>query len=214
MDSMTFFYILNNDGTYSINGYNSNDLTQLHMIQGIDSFNQKPFATIEECKAWLINFYPYIKDLNDTSSITYDPSTIPITPSTPTGLVVAISTKIEAMKNDFNIASYETFTSKAFDGKTLETYACDTGSQAQIMAEASISALIKLGYSSEVISWHNINQAECVIWEPQNMIDLVSDLHAFMTKQTDYIEKLCVYINSLKDVDKVNSVTYGMEIPS
>jgi hypothetical protein len=212
MDLMTFFYIQNTDSTYTINGYDSGDLTTLKMTQSINSFDGTVFTTTDECGAWLANFYSPLETLSPTSCCTYDPSTVP--PVTPTDLPTVIATAIANMQADFAIASYETFTSVAFDGITLQTYACDATSQAQIMAEASIAALVKLGYSSEVISWKNVNQDLCVVWVPQNMIDLVSSLHNFMTVQTDYLERLCIYINGLTDINLISTVTYGMTIPS
>jgi hypothetical protein len=45
------------------------------------------------------------------------------------------------------------------------------------------------------------------------MIKLGTDLHKFVTAQTDYLESLMIYINSLPTVEAVNAVTWGMTIP-
>lgn len=129
-------------------------------------------------------------------------------------LTKAQNAKIVDMTNAYNQVIYSTFQSNAFDGTTMETYACDQVSQSRINGEATTAMAVLQGYTNEPVSWKNINQSQCVPWQPRNMINLGMDLHKFITAQTNYLEALIVYINSLTDVDKVNEVTWGMTIPT
>ncbi len=124
------------------------------------------------------------------------------------------ATKIAQVTDLSNQVTYSTFTSTAFDGNTIATYACDLTSQARINGEATTAMAVLGGYSKATLSWENTSQTQCVVWQPQNMINLFNDLHSFLTTQTDYLESLIIYINGLTTVATVNAVTYGMTIPT
>lgn len=123
------------------------------------------------------------------------------------------SSKIAQMQDFYNQTIYNTFPSTAWDGTTVETYACDVVSQSRINGEVTVAIAVKQGYSTETLSWKNVNQPQCVTWTADQMIKLGTDLHKFVTSQTDYLEALTVYINSLTTIDAVNAVTWGMTIP-
>ena len=122
--------------------------------------------------------------------------------------------KIAQINDLYNQVTTGTFTSTAFDGTTMETYSCTPTDQARINGEVTMALTVKAGYSTEPISWRNVNQIACVEWTPDAMIKLGADLHKFVTTQTDYLEALTIYINSLTTIDEINEVTYGMTIPS
>lgn len=123
--------------------------------------------------------------------------------------------KLTEIQQAYASAIYNTFTSTAFDGTTIETYACDLISQSRINGEVTTAIAVKSGYSTEPVSWKNVDQAQCVQWQPQNMINLGSDLHKFLTDQSDYLEILIVYISDIKrTMDELNAVAWGMIIPT
>lgn len=122
--------------------------------------------------------------------------------------------KINEMTQAYENEIYGTFQSSAFDGKTQETYSCSQTDQVRINGEVTMAMAVKAGFSTETISWKNLNQDKCVIWKADAMIKLGTDLHKFITVQTDYLVALKVYINSLTNIDDVNKVTWGMTIPN
>lgn len=126
----------------------------------------------------------------------------------------AKNAKINEMTQAYENAIYGTFTSTAFDGTTQETYSCSQTDQVRINGEVTMAMAVKAGFSTETISWKNVNQDKCVTWTPDAMIKLGTDLHKFVTEKTDYLETLTAYVNSLTSVDDVNKVTFGMTIPS
>lgn len=117
------------------------------------------------------------------------------------------NSKILEMTQAYETDIYGIFTSTAFDGKTEETYSCSATDQVRINGEVTTALAVLAGYSTEKISWKNVNQFECVEWHPKNMVTLGTDLHAFVTDRTNYIEALTAYINSLTTIDDVNKVT-------
>lgn len=122
--------------------------------------------------------------------------------------------KLMEVEQSYEKEIYNTFTSTAFDGKTEETYSCSQTDQVRINGEVTMAMAVKAGFSTESISWKNVNQVQCVAWTADSMIKLGTDLHAFVTAKTDYLEALTVYINSLTTIDDVNKVTWGMTIPT
>lgn len=126
----------------------------------------------------------------------------------------AKNAKINEMTQAYENEIYGTFKSVAFDGKTEETYSCSSTDQVRINGEVTMAMAVKAGFSTESISWKNINQTQCVTWTADSMIKLGIDLHSFVTSKTDYLEALTVYINSLTTTDDVNKVTWGMTIPN
>lgn len=122
--------------------------------------------------------------------------------------------KINEMNISYQNDIYSTFQSNAFDGKTEETYSCGMVDQSRINGEVTTALTVKAGYSTETLSWKNINQDKCVTWTPDQIIKLGTDLHKFVTDKTDYLEAITVYINKQTIIDTVNAVTWGMEIPS
>jgi hypothetical protein len=126
----------------------------------------------------------------------------------------AQNAKIAEITQEYENQIYGTFASTAFDGATEETYACDATSQMRINGEVTMAMAVKAGFSAEILSWKNANQAQCVTWTAEQMIKLGTDLHSFVTSKTDYLEQLTVYINSLTDINAVNAVTWGMTIPT
>lgn len=122
--------------------------------------------------------------------------------------------KLSEVEQAYKKEAYGTFTSTAFDGKTEETYSCSQTDQVRINGEVTMAMAIKAGFSTEDISWKNVNQPQCVAWTADSMITLGADLHKFETVKADYLEALIVYINSLTTIDDVNKVTYGMAIPT
>lgn len=122
--------------------------------------------------------------------------------------------KLYEVEQAYEKEAYGAFTSTAFDGKTEETYSCSQTDQVRINGEVTMSMAVKAGFSTEPISWKNVNQPQCVPWAADSMIALGVDLHKFETEKSDYLEALTVYINSLTTIDDVNKVTYGMTIPT
>lgn len=122
--------------------------------------------------------------------------------------------KCEELKQDYEKASYETFTSNAFDGTTVETYSCSATDQVRINGEVTAAMAVLQGYSTEKISWKNINQAACVEWQPKSMVNLGIALHKFVTENTDKLESLISYVNKLSTIEDVQKVTWDTVIPS
>jgi|GEM_PF-3269455 len=129
-------------------------------------------------------------------------------------LVSVKQNKINEITQAYQNEIFGTFTSVAFDGITEETYSCNQTDQVRINGEVTMAMAVKAGFSTESISWKNVNQGQYVTWTPDAMIKLGTDLHKFVTVQTEYLEALTVYINSLTDIDDVNKVTWGMAIPN
>lgn len=129
-------------------------------------------------------------------------------------LTGAQQAKISEMTQAYENEIYGTFVSTAFDGTTQETYSCSQTDQVRINGEVTMAMAVKAGFSTEAISWKNVNQTQCVSWTADAMIKLGVDLHAFATFKTDYLEQLTAYINSLTTIEAVNAVTWGMTIPS
>ncbi len=160
----------------------------------------------------------YKVDLSKISGITAEVDNladlfIAIVPTPPT-LADVKNSKIQEMANTYNTTIINTFQSSAFDNETIETYSCSLADQQRINGEVTMAIANLQGFSSEPISWKNANQTQCVTWQPKNMITLGTDLHKFITQQSDYLEVLTVYINSLTNIDDVNKVTWGMTIPT
>jgi len=163
----------------------------------------------------LSNFatYPYHIDITKT---TIDETTIVWDTANPIGATLAEvqASKIAQMNDFYNQAIYNTFASMAFDNATEETYACDATSQMRINGEVTMAMAVKAGFSTEALSWKNTSQPECVTWTADQILKLGIDLHSFVTTQTDNLEALTVYINSLTTVATVNAVTWSMTIPT
>lgn len=122
--------------------------------------------------------------------------------------------KISETTQAYEKEIYGTFKSTAFDGSTQEAYSCSQTDQVRINGEVTMAMAVKAGFSTETISWKNVNQDKCVTWTADAMIKLGTDLHKFVTERTDYLEELTAYINGLMNIDDVNKVTWGMTIPN
>lgn len=150
---------------------------------------------------------------NLTKQLFYNPTTNTLF-SEDTDLTTIKTDKISEMTQVYENEIYGNFQSSAFDGKTQETYSCSQTDQVRINGEVTMAMAVKAGFSTEIISWKNVNQTQCVTWTADAMIKLGVDLHSFVTSKTDYLEALTVYINSLTTTDDVNKVTWGMTIPT
>lgn len=147
-----------------------------------------------------------------TKQLFYNPTTNTLF-SEDNDLPTAKENKISEMTKAYENEIYGTFTSTAFDGTTQETYSCSQTDQIMINGEVTMSMAVKAGFSTETISWKNVNQDKCVTWTADAMIKLGVDLHKFVTDKTDYMEALTSYINNLTSIDDVNAVTWEMAIP-
>lgn len=152
----------------------------------------------------------YTGDL--TKQLFYNPITNTLF-SEDTDLTAVKQNKTNEMTQAYQNEIYGTFQSNAFDGATQETYSCSQTDQVRINGEVTMAMAVKAGLSTEIISWKNVNQTQCVTWTADAMIKLGVDVHSFVTSKTDYLEALTVYINSLTTIDDVNKVTWGMTIP-
>lgn len=167
--------------------------------------------TEEELEALGGKVIDYTGDL--TKQLFYNPTTNTLF-SEETDLASVQQNKISEMTQAYENEIYGTFTSTAFDGSTQETYSCSQTDQVRINGEVTMAMAVKAGFSTETTSWKNVNQTQCVTWTADSMIKLGVDLHKFVTAQTDYLEAITVYINSLTSIDDVNKVTWGMTIPT
>lgn len=153
----------------------------------------------------------YTGDL--TKQLFYNPTTNTLF-SEDTDLATVKQNKINEMTQAYQNEIYGTFQSSAFDGVNQEIYSCSQTDQVRINGEVTMAMAVKAGFSLETIFWKNVNQDKCVTWTADAMIKLGTDLHKFVTIQTDCLEALTVYINSLTNIDDINKVTWGMNIPN
>jgi hypothetical protein len=179
----------------------TDNIVGTYIIAGIENYNV--YSNIETADAIVCEKYIYT-----VAGGFVDTSLVGKT------LLEIQSIKISQMQDSYNQTIYNTFPSTAFDGKTEETYSCSATDQVRINGEVTVALTVKAGYSSEQLSWKNVNQDNCVTWTADQIIKLGGDLHKFVTDKTDYLESLIVYINKLTNIDDVNKVTWGMTIPT
>ena len=64
----------------------------------------------------------------------------------------------------------------------------------------------------ELLAWHSDN-SESIFYSTDDIVAIYNEMIKFRTYHTAYFNSLKTYINSLKSIDKVNKVNYGMKIP-
>lgn len=73
---------------------------------------------------------------------------------------------------------------------------------------------VQVAQGVESIPWHTSDQSvHCKYYSNADMTLIVTAAMQFVTYHVTYFRDLRIYIRSLKSKDKVEAVTYGMEIP-
>lgn len=79
--------------------------------------------------------------------------------------------------------------------------------------QIKIQALaIKAQNGSEMLFWHEDNKP-CQFYSATDILALYNALEGIQTYHTTYFNSLKMYLLSLDDIEQINAVTYGMEIP-
>lgn len=123
--------------------------------------------------------------------------------------------KINEMNLACQNAIISTFQSTAFDGVTMEDYACELTDQSRINGLVAIAQLRLANLTTEPINYYKNKEAiKCTEWQPKNMLDLGLDLKRHIEKNTNHYEDLKIYINSLNSIEEVQKVTWDTVIPT
>lgn len=73
---------------------------------------------------------------------------------------------------------------------------------------------LKLLMGAEVVAWHEDDEGKnCRFYNKADAYKFISELTTFKEYHITYFRDLRIYVRSLTNVDEVNNITYGFELP-
>lgn len=147
---------------------------------------------------------------NDGSVYVAVPVPEPIQTPEPVQITIeeAIEMKVEEMNMEQQMFIQNGIDVTLTDG-SVEHFTLSDQDQTSLMG-----LQVQVAQGVESIPWHTSDQSvHCKYYSNADMTLIVTAAMQFVTYHVTYFRDLRIYIRSLKSKDKVEAVTYGMEIP-